>query len=79
MADSNNSGQFGNRDDTEEQAQKGGQASTGSFGEENGADPQKAGQEGAKAQPTEAKQKGGQNSHGGGRSDDNDDTENDDE
>lgn len=49
MADQNNPGQFGNRDDTEEQAQKGGEASTGSFGEENGADPQQAGAEGGAA------------------------------
>ncbi|HYG83976.1 MAG TPA: hypothetical protein VD907_03795 [Verrucomicrobiae bacterium] len=55
MADPNNPGQFGNRDDTEEQARQGGLDSTGSFGEENGADPQQAGQ------------KGGENSQGGGR------------
>lgn len=59
MADSNNSGQFGNRSDTEDQARKGGQASTGSFGDKNGADPHKAGKKGADAQPVEAKQKGG--------------------
>lgn len=59
MADSNNSGQFGNRDDTEEQASKGGQASPGQFGSEQGADPKKAGQEGAQAQPREAKVEGG--------------------
>lgn len=46
MADPDNEGQFGNRDDTEEQAHKGGEASTGSFGEENGADPSEAGSEG---------------------------------
>lgn len=46
MADSDNPGQFGNREDTEEQASQGGQASSGSFGEENGADPQNAGQMG---------------------------------
>ena len=68
MADSNNTGQFGNRDDTKEQASKGGQASTGSFGDKNGADPGKAGKEGAKAQPTEAKQKGGQNSRNNSQS-----------
>ena len=33
MADQNNPGQFGNRSDTEQQAQKGGQESSGSFGE----------------------------------------------
>lgn len=63
MADENNSGQFGNREDTEEQAQKGGEASSGSFGEENSADPSEAGQKGAEAQPTEAKARGGENSH----------------
>lgn len=69
MTDSNNPGQFGNREDTEEQARKGGQASTGSFGSENGADPQKAGSQGAAAQPREAKveggKKGGSQSQGG--------------
>lgn len=59
MADQNNPGQFGNRSDTEEQAHKGGQASTGSFGNENSADPQQAGSQGAAAQPTEAKAEGG--------------------
>ena len=46
MADQNNSGQFGNRNDTEQQAQKGGEASTGSFGEKNSADPSQAGRQG---------------------------------
>jgi hypothetical protein len=64
MADSSNPGQFGNRDDTEEQAKKGGQASTGKFGSENGADHHEAGKKGAAAQPTEAKSEGGQHSHG---------------
>lgn len=77
MADPKNPGQFGNRDDTEEQASKGGQASSGSFDEENGADPHEAGKKGARAQPQQAKQKGGQHSHGGGRNSDKD--ENDDE
>lgn len=63
MADENNSGQFGNREDTEEQAQKGGEASSGSFGEENSADPSEAGRTGAEEQPTEAKARGGENSH----------------
>jgi len=44
MADKNNPGQFGNRSDTEQQASKGGQASTGSFGSQNAADPHDAGQ-----------------------------------
>lgn len=65
MADQNNPGQFGNRSDTEEQAQKGGQASTGSFGDKNNADPSEAGRKGAEAQPTEAKAQGGENSHNG--------------
>ncbi|MDK8602739.1 hypothetical protein QP858_09765, partial [Trueperella bernardiae] len=49
MADKNNPGQFGNRDDTEEQARKGGEASSGSFGEENSADPHEAGRKGGEA------------------------------
>ena len=65
MADSNNSGQFGNRKDTQEQAARGGQASTGSFGDKNSADPSAAGKAGAKAQPTAAKAKGGHNSRRG--------------
>ncbi|MGK8524819.1 hypothetical protein ACRS6B_26235 [Nocardia asteroides] len=63
MADQNNPGQFGNRSDTEEQARRGGQASTGSFGDKNSADPSAAGRKGAQAQPTEAKARGGQHSH----------------
>ncbi|MFF0491185.1 hypothetical protein ACWDSJ_22465 [Nocardia sp. NPDC003482] len=63
MADQNNPGQFGNRSDTAEQARKGGQASTGSFGDKNSADPSAAGKKGAAAQPTDAKVKGGQHSH----------------
>lgn len=61
MADSKNPGQFGNREDTEEQASKGGQASSGSFDN----DPQRAseaGKKGARNQPIEAKRRGGQNS-----------------
>lgn len=67
MADPQNPGQFGNRSDTEEQARKGGKASSGSFGSSKGADPHEAGKKGAQAQPTEAKRKGGEHSHGGGR------------
>ncbi len=63
MADPKNPGQFGNREDTEEQARKGGKASSGSFGSENSADPHEAGKKGARAQPTEAKRRGGENSH----------------
>ncbi|GAB4586667.1 hypothetical protein [Nocardia sp. IFM 10818] len=65
MPDPKNPGQFGNREDTEEQARRGGKASSGSFGEPNAADPSAAGRKGAEAQPTEAKAKGGQHSHGG--------------
>ena len=68
MADQNNPGQFGNREDTEEQARKGGQASSGSFGSDNSADPSQAGRKGAEAQPTEAKARGGENSHQGSNS-----------
>jgi hypothetical protein len=64
MANStSNAGQFGNRSDTEEQAMKGGKASSGKFGSKNGADPSQAGKDGAKAQPHEAKVRGGENSH----------------
>jgi general stress protein YciG len=59
MADPNNPGQFGNREDTEEQARKGGENSSGQFGAENGADPKEAGAAGAAAQPREAKVEGG--------------------
>ncbi|WP_433685716.1 hypothetical protein [Nocardia sp. CA-119907] len=65
MPDPNNPGQFGYRSDTEQQASRGGQASSGSFGESNAADPHEAGRKGAEAQPLEAKIKGGQHSHGG--------------
>ncbi|NMO01830.1 hypothetical protein HH308_11470 [Gordonia sp. TBRC 11910] len=66
MADSSNPGQFGNRDDTEEQARKGGESSPGQFGSERGADPQAAGRKGAEAEPHEAKVRGGENSHSNG-------------
>jgi hypothetical protein len=62
MSDSN-PGQFGNRDDTEEQARTGGESSSGQFGAENGADPSEAGSAGAAAEPREAKAEGGENSH----------------
>jgi hypothetical protein len=39
MPDPQNPGQFGNRDDTEEQAQKGGKESPGKFGSPEGATP----------------------------------------
>lgn len=66
MATAKNPGQFGNRKDTTKQASKGGQASTGSFGSKNGADPSKAGKMGADAQPRDAKALGGQHSHKNG-------------
>ncbi|WIY82434.1 hypothetical protein [Propionimicrobium sp. PCR01-08-3] len=59
MAAKNNPGQFGNRSDTLQQASKGGQASSGQFGREHGADPREAGRKGAAAQPTRAKVEGG--------------------
>ncbi|MBF6298946.1 hypothetical protein IU459_15540 [Nocardia amamiensis] len=65
MPDPKNPGQFGNRSDTEEQARRGGKASTGSFGESNSADPSAAGRKGAEAQPTEAKVRGGEHSRAG--------------
>ncbi|MEC3919001.1 hypothetical protein [Nocardia sp. CDC160] len=68
MPDPKNPGQFGNRPDTQEQASKGGKASSGSFGSEHGADPREAGRKGAQAQPTEAKAEGGHHSHGGRQS-----------
>ena len=60
MADQNNPGQFGNRDDTEQQASKGGHASSGSFGSENRVDPSSAGRAGAEAQPSGASPKAAQ-------------------
>jgi hypothetical protein len=63
MADQTNPGQFGNRADTQEQASKGGKASSGSFGSTNSADPSAAGKMGAQAQPREAKVEGGKHSH----------------
>lgn len=68
MAEHNNPGRFGHRDDTVEQARRGGEASSGSFGEQNSADPSEAGHQGAEAQPTEAKARGGFNSNQGGES-----------
>lgn len=62
MADNQNPGQFGNRNDTEEQARKGGQQSPGQFGASEGADPAAAGRKGADAQSKEDKAKGGRNS-----------------
>src|SRR5690625_3920544 len=75
MADNQNPGQFGNRNDTEEQARKGGQQSPGQFGASEGANPSKAGQEGGQespgrfdrsegADPSKAGQKGGEQSPG---------------
>ncbi|WP_129657138.1 stress protein [Rothia uropygialis] len=45
MADKNNPGLFGNREDTKEQAHKGGEQSAGSFGSKTTADPRGAGRE----------------------------------
>lgn len=42
----NNTGQFGAREDTEEQARKGGENSPGQFGASEGADPSEAGRKG---------------------------------
>lgn len=49
MADQNTPGQFGSRNDTEMQAQKGGEASMGSFGEKNSADPSQTGRKGGQS------------------------------
>jgi len=72
MADSNNPGQFGNREDTEEQARKGGEASPGKFGGPEGADPKEAGSKGAAAQPREAKVEGGKKGGSRGQNDEED-------
>lgn len=53
MADSNNPGQFGNREDTEAQAKKGSKASSSKQ------DMSELGKKGAKAEPIEAKRRGG--------------------
>ncbi|MFE3229440.1 hemerythrin domain-containing protein [Nocardia sp. NPDC059228] len=58
MPDPNNPGQFGNRPDTEQQASKGGRASSGSFGEANAADPHEAGRMGAQARSAAESEKG---------------------
>lgn len=60
MADNNNPGQFGNRNDTEEQARKGGEQSPGQFGASEGADPSRAGQQGGQQNQNQ----GGQQSQG---------------
>jgi uncharacterized protein len=59
MAGQNNPGQFGNRDDPEEQA------SSGSFGSGNSVNSGEARRKGARAQSTETKAEGGANSHQG--------------
>lgn len=67
MASNDNTSKRGfasmNEDKQREIAKKGGQASTGKFGSEHGADPSKAGSAGAAAQPRQAKVEGGKNSH----------------
>lgn len=60
MADPKNPGQFGNRSDTQEQARKGGKASSSKQ------DMSELGKKGAEAQPTEAKRRGGEHSHRNG-------------
>jgi uncharacterized protein len=62
MADSNNPGQFGNRSDTQEQASKGGQASSGKFAK-GSKKASEAGKKGVANQSTEAKQRGVEHSH----------------
>ena len=66
MANNDNTSKrgFASMDDEKQReiAKKGGQASTGKFGSEKGADPQEAGSMGAAAQPREAKVEGGKNS-----------------
>src|SRR5699024_572295 len=49
LADPTNPGPDSNRNDTEKQAQKGGQQSSGSFGEANAADPSQAGRKGGQS------------------------------
>lgn len=67
MADQNNPGQFGSDNrDTQMEASKGDQMSSGKFGSPQGADPHKAGKKGAANQPTDAKRRGGE--IGGSRS-----------
>ena len=73
MAEQNNSGQFGDRSDTEEQASRGGHESPGKFGSEKGADPKEEGAKGAEAQPHEAKVEGGKK--GGQQNQNNDEDE----
>jgi hypothetical protein len=61
MADAHNPGQFGNRKDTTAMASKGGQASTGKFGDMNGTDAAAA----QKKELRTAKVRSGKNSHEG--------------
>ncbi|MEV6101313.1 hemerythrin domain-containing protein [Nocardia sp. NPDC051981] len=58
MPDPNNPGQFGNRADTEQQASKGGKASSGSFGDANAADPHEAGRKGGQARAAKSEESG---------------------
>ena len=51
MADNKNPGQFGNRNDTDEQARKGGEQSPGQFGASEGADPEQAGEKRGEQSP----------------------------
>lgn len=61
MADPNNQGQFGNREDTVKQAREGGKQSSGSFGAENGADPSKAGAKGGRKRAMKTKKNSNSN------------------
>lgn len=67
MADKNNPGQFGNRDDTEKQAQKGGEQSPGQFGASEGVDPQDAGKKGGEQSPGRFDKSEGADPHEAGR------------
>jgi uncharacterized protein len=73
MADSDNQGQFGNRDDTEEQAHKDGEESNGSFGDKNSVDPQETEQ----ASSTDQQSSESQASNGRQNDDDSDDDDED--
>lgn len=67
MADQDNPGQFGNREDTIEEAIKGGEASTGGGGNHRGGNNRGTKAHGA-AGKTEAAKRGGEHSHSGRKS-----------
>lgn len=58
MADQDNPGQFGNREDTEKQAQKGGEASSGSF-QEGSERAREAGRKGGEARASDSESQSG--------------------